>query len=229
MVKIFSYKVRKSKKARNILLHVDMDGSVELVVPWRVSYREGRRFLKKRGQWVDRQLMAQRKRAAAMPKRSFESGAAWPAFGQEIRLEVIRENRKRAFVSFTDGVLQIRCGIGHDVAKLLERWYRKEAQARYEQQARDLADACDLSISKVRINGAKTQWGSCNHKRAVITLNWKLALAPKEAADYVIAHEVAHLKFANHSKQYWQFVASIYPGYEQQKRWLRINGYTLTI
>lgn len=221
--------MRKSRRARNILLHVDLDGSVELVVPWRVSYRAAQRFLHSRQNWIIRQRSLQARRKAAIPKRVWKTGTILPAFGAECVLQVIIEDRKRSHVAYEPGFLHIRAHATHDITHLVERWYRKQAQKVFGHRAQLMAEQHGLSVSHVRINGAKTQWGSCNNKKRIITLNWKLALASHEVAQYVIAHEVAHLRYPNHSRQYWNFVAQLFPHYRQQRTWLRTHGHTLVL
>jgi len=76
-----------------------------------------------------------------------------------------------------------------------------------------------LVPDKVRISNAKTRWGSCYKNN--ISLSKRLTLIPIEVADYIVVHELVHLKIKNHSKEFWQKVGEIYPNYRQAKRWLR--------
>lgn len=74
--------------------------------------------------------------------------------------------------------------------------------------------------NKVKIKAQKSRWGSCSSKKN-INLNWKIVLAPSKVMDYLIVHELAHLKHMNHSKRFWAFVESIIPDYKEMKRELR--------
>lgn len=82
--------------------------------------------------------------------------------------------------------------------------------------------------SKLMVKEQKFRWGTCT-PRGAIYLNWKLFLAPMRVVDYVIVHELAHLRYVDHSKHVWNLVRSILPDYEERKEWLRVNGPTLTI
>ncbi|MCX6807530.1 MAG: M48 family metallopeptidase, partial [Patescibacteria group bacterium] len=81
---------------------------------------------------------------------------------------------------------------------------------------------------QIRVTSAKKRWGSCSHK-GNISFSWRLIMATPSIIDYVIVHELAHLREYNHSKKFWQFVAKIIPYYKEQRKWLKDNGYTLIV
>jgi predicted metal-dependent hydrolase len=85
-----------------------------------------------------------------------------------------------------------------------------------------------IKYKKVRVSNAKKRWGSCS-TRGTISINWRLVLTPKEVLEYVITHELMHLKHMNHSKRYWQEVEKAVPKYKEYKKWLRDNAYLLKI
>jgi hypothetical protein len=81
---------------------------------------------------------------------------------------------------------------------------------------------------KVVIKDQKTRWGSCS-KKGNINLNWRLIMAPLHVIDYVVVHELCHLKVMNHSKDFWNLVESIQPNNHERRRWLKVNGNRLGI
>lgn len=86
----------------------------------------------------------------------------------------------------------------------------------------------DVRPEKLRISSARTRWGSCSAK-GTISLTWRLVMAPPEILDYVIVHELAHLKVKNHSSAFWKVVETYLPGYQNQRKWLKQNGHTLDL
>jgi hypothetical protein len=82
----------------------------------------------------------------------------------------------------------------------------------------------DFGINKVFIKDTITRWGSCNQKKKNINLNFRLLFAPTWVMDYVIIHELAHIKEGNHSKAYWSLVESAFPNYKEARKWLKLNG-----
>lgn len=83
-----------------------------------------------------------------------------------------------------------------------------------------------LVYQSVRISNAKKRWGSCS-SRGSLRLNWRLVLAPPEVLDYVVAHELAHLKEPNHSRAFWERVRQMLPSYQQHVAWLKANHHLL--
>jgi predicted metal-dependent hydrolase len=85
------------------------------------------------------------------------------------------------------------------------------------------AAALGVGFSRIRIAGQRTRWGSCS-SRGTLSFNWRLALAPPEVLDYVVAHEVCHLREPNHSRRFWRLLEEVRPGYREQLAWLREHG-----
>ncbi len=83
-----------------------------------------------------------------------------------------------------------------------------------------------LTVSRVSIRNQRSRWGSCG-REGHITLNWRLVLMPEAVRDYVLVHELMHLRRLDHSPQYWALVAQACPGYHAARDWLRANGRSL--
>ncbi len=101
-------------------------------------------------------------------------------------------------------------------------WYRQQARSHFPLRVADFCARFALPAPRVIVSNAETRWGSCNVKREV-RLSWRLMKAPPRVIDYVIAHELAHLKHMNHSAAFWALVAHIYPQYKAAQQALRRN------
>ena len=88
------------------------------------------------------------------------------------------------------------------------------------------AEKLGVSYGKITLRQQKTRWGSCSSEKN-LNFNWKLILAPPEVLDYVVVHELCHLKEMNHSKAFWDEVGKVMPEYETYKLWLKENGWKL--
>jgi hypothetical protein len=108
------------------------------------------------------------------------------------------------------------------------RRLRREAQSRFEQEAERHCAALGIDRPPIRLSNARTRWGSCSPARgrrgASIRLSWRLALAPEAVADYVVAHECAHLIEANHGGEFWRLVRGLIGDPDPHRRWLRTHG-----
>lgn len=103
-----------------------------------------------------------------------------------------------------------------------------QARARLDLPARllDLAAVHSLAVSRVSVRNQRTRWGSCG-RDGHISLNWRLILMPAWVRDYVMIHELMHLRRLDHSRHYWRLVAEAYPTYENARQWLRVHGPSL--
>jgi predicted metal-dependent hydrolase len=112
------------------------------------------------------------------------------------------------------------------VVAAIERCYRREARRRVIAVAEREAARIGLGFNSVGIRDPKTRWGSCS-SRANLSFSWRLLLAPPEVLEYVVIHELLHLREPNHTKAFWRLVEAARPGWQQQARWLREHGQEL--
>ena len=155
-----------------------------------------------------------------------ENGDVLYYLGENRILTVIREDRKRSIVKCVQDRLLLFVPYEADYGekrRQLEKWYRKEAALVLHQKASEFAKLLSVSFEDVRIKDQKSRWGSCSSK-GNLNFNCLLMLTPPEVIDYVVAHELCHLKEMNHSARFWNEVEKIIPTYKEQKKWLKDNG-----
>lgn len=109
-----------------------------------------------------------------------------------------------------------------DATKIDE--YKKEARAYIVPKVQEYAAKFGFTYNNIRITSATTRWGSCSSKKN-LNFSYRLILTPKEAVDYVIVHELCHLRQMNHSKKFWDEVAAIMPEYKKHEQFLKQQGY----
>ncbi len=167
-------------------------------VPWRTSDRYIVRFLQDSAAWVLRKLEAWESRK---PKpRLWQHGEWIDYLGRQLRLELQRQYYALAQLK-DDDVLQLSLPEPHEpesVRAALVKWYRRHAQSYFRGRVEHFSALLAIDPPRVFISSAQTRWGSCNANREV-RLNWRLIQAPPHIVDYVVAHELAHLKEMNHS------------------------------
>lgn len=114
------------------------------------------------------------------------------------------------------------------IRAILEAWYREEARTRLLQRIQYYCNQYDFgkSVNRVYIKDQKSRWGSCSSK-CNLNFNYRLILAPDDVLDYIVVHELCHLKHMNHSVQFWNAVEEILPQYQTSKQWLRDHGASL--
>ena len=115
---------------------------------------------------------------------------------------------------------------GPALEPITEREGRRRARAAAERIAAEEAVRLGVAYTRIRIADQRSRWGSCS-SRGTLSFNWRLALAPPAVLDYVVVHEVCHLREPNHGPRFWTFVERLRPGYREPKRWLREHGHAL--
>ena len=111
--------------------------------------------------------------------------------------------------------------------KAMENRYREAARARFESRVAYYHRVTGGSYTSITVRDQKSRWGSCS-SRGTLSFNYRLIFAPPVILDYVVVHELCHLTHMNHSRDFWDMVASVMPEYREYRKWLRDPGHELT-
>lgn len=224
-----TYSVRRSRRARTMALHVNYRSGVEVVIPRWVSYAQAHRFVQEKQDWLRRRMARYWQTQAEIPVRDWHTINRIPLLGISLPLEVgIDRQRQRSVVRRHMSGVKVVLPSVETMRPALVQWYRREARDFFTTEVERLTAQAGLSYQKVVIGDQRTQWGSCS-VRGRLSFNWRLLLAPRLVAAYVAAHEVAHLRHHNHSKQFWGLVRELCPEYQMARQWLRRYDHTLVL
>ncbi|MEQ8602846.1 MAG: SprT family zinc-dependent metalloprotease [Marivibrio sp.] len=212
--------LRRHDRARRISLRIDgrRDAAV-LTLPPRAAEREAVAFLMQHRDWVLAQL------DALPPRIAFADGAVVPLLGRERRIRHDPTSRGRGGV-FLDGPDERELVVAGESAHLPRRvtdFMKREARAAIKPLARDKAAALGVRMGRIVLRDQRSRWGSCTAS-GDLNFSWRLIYCPPEILDYVVAHEVAHLRHMDHSPAFWATVAEIAPSPKQSRAWLREHG-----
>ena len=210
------YRLIRARR-RSIGMEVHLDGLTVRAPRW-VSIRDIEAALGERAQWIVKTLAEWRSRRRAVMPREWKSGAAIVYRGRELALELFPA-RRTAIVPdmFHLTVRHPAAHVEHEVAATVGHWLKEEAWQLVASRVAHYAGRVSRSQPTVRLSNAKSEWGSCNAK-GEIRLNWRLVQLPPSLAEYVVAHEVAHLVELNHSTRFWSVVEALLPGHVDHKR-----------
>lgn len=223
-------RVRRSRRARRLRLWAPPRRPLELVVPWRVSAAAVEAFLQQSTPWI-----AARAEEAAGPGALglARPGVAW-LDGEALPLRV-RDAAPgaRATVALRGELLHLAAPggaatpAGRDAAlAALDRWYRREARARFEAAVEAVASEPPLAgvrPARIAIRDTTSRFGSCSTS-GTVSFSWRLVLAPPPVLDYVVVHELCHLRHPNHGRGFWELVQHARPGWRMQRDWLNAHG-----
>lgn len=216
------YLLKRSSRRRSIALSVDDRGLI-VSVPWRTSERRLNKVLIDASSWVLKKIDVWR---AHQPRpKTWRQGETLKYLGQTLHLELApRAGNGSAWLE--GDRLWLRLPEPHEPGRVEMRvvtWYRAQALAWFQQRIECYAPRLGVAPPRLRLSDARTRWGSCN-ARGEIRMNWRLIQAPERLIDYVVAHELAHLKEMNHSPQFWRAVESICPDYADARSELNNRG-----
>ncbi len=219
------YSARKSHRSRHLKLQVSIESGLEVVIPQRsrISHSQVESFILEKQRWVLRNL--QKLEEISREARSMDSILF---LGKEVPLSVIESERKTARAAARGGLLEVRVPHGkrHSAKKAIASFYKKQARSLIPALARAKAGEMKASYSRISVRGQKTRWGSCS-SRSALSFNWRLLAAPQRVLEYIVVHELAHLKHRNHSKKFWSLVREHCPDYKEWEKWLRKNRHML--
>ena len=206
-----SCRLRRSPKARRVSAKVVADGEIELVLPLRISEKKGYAFLQAQGVWLEKQLA--RSLAPVSLLSHLQKNPQVTLDGKSRRMKLafckprISPNWKR---SEDGGVIFNLNPTGSDPEAQVILLSRKLAKTFLPVRVAHLGNRMGLNPKAIRVADQRTRWGSCS-SRSVLSLNWRLLLLSPALQDYVVHHELAHLKIMNHSKEYWAFLSKLDP------------------
>lgn len=190
-------------------------------------------FLESRRDWVEKNLRHFAEHEKLMPPETLVEGAKYPYFGRELILKISVTPGTKIFFSADEENLTLYAPIERVKAvrqnlslahEALREFYHREGARVLTKKLAEWAERSGLQPTELRIREAKTRWGSC-HPRGTIFLNWRLAVFRPEIIDYVVVHELAHLRQPNHSSKFWDLVEEIMPDYKEPQKEIRKTGF----
>ncbi|MDD2767745.1 MAG: SprT family zinc-dependent metalloprotease [Methylococcus sp.] len=226
------YRIRRSARAKYLRLVIRPDG-VEVVAPERLPESSVQAFVRQHSGWALARLEEMQTRLAQLRQVQAEAfpaaGGSVPLDGRETPLFVEEGSGGRVRVSLEEQGLRVvlppACGEEREryVRQALFSWMKRRLPERVADCVQRHGAAHGLYPRQLRIKSMRTRWGSCGPKNDV-NLNWLLGLAPPSVLEYVVVHELCHIRHRNHSGDFWALVAAHLPGWRQERQWLKTHG-----
>jgi len=208
------------RQRRTVGLKITADGLI-VHAPKRISQVLLESLIAQKADWIQKKLNARNENK--IPALQWLDGEQLLLLGNTVTLALKHDTRSRA-VNHQPGLLALAMP-NHDdesaVYRKVLQWYKKQALTDFSRRLEIFSARLGVALPKLLISNARTRWGSCNSKKEV-RLNWRLLQAPPHLINYVICHELAHLKEMNHSARFWAVVASIYPDYKAAEKELKV-------
>jgi predicted metal-dependent hydrolase len=209
----------RSLKARNYRLTLRRDGVAVATIPARGSQREAERFVAQQGAWLERARARQRRRPRAAEVWTLGARVLWRGELAEVRVASVGERPQVCLVADVFRVPRLE----GDLRPTLEAQFARRAKIELPGRAWELAATVGVEVKQVVVRNQRSRWGSCS-ANGTISLNWRLVQTPEFVRDYIIYHELMHLREMNHSTRFWERVEEVCPFWRDAERWIKRNG-----
>jgi len=217
-----AYRIRRSPRAKNIRLTFEDEENLVIILPSRHGLHKVEPALFEHKNWILRKTKERQIQKKIPPPFLLTDGALLPVLDKAYPLALSVQNQNKARWVFHNNTLNITAP--HLSPSIISRgvvqWYRTMSHLFLEDRVPFWAKLIGVSPKNIRIKNQHTLWGSCS-KRANLNFNWRILLLSKQAADYLIIHELSHLKELNHSPSFWLLVQKFNPEYKTHKAELK--------
>lgn len=218
------YTLRHTRRRRTMALVMLPDGTLEVRAPKGVRKGVVEAFVAERAAWINKHRTRQESWPSVAP-RTWQSGEVFYLHGEPYTLNVVTGGKVAVSVGETTLTLAQRdpenpVRVRHNLAK----WYCDEALGHFTPRVAELADVMGEAAPHLAISTPRQRWGSCIASRAQVRLAHRLLMTPPDVQDYVIIHELSHLKHMDHSAAFWARVETFCPRYKAYEKALRVNN-----
>lgn len=209
----------RSARARNYRLTLRKDGAAVATIPVRGNESEARRFVELHRDWLERARARQARKPRTAAVWSVGTAVFWRGELGEIRIAASGEKKS---VCVAADVFRVPTLDG-DLRAVLEARFARLARIELPARTWELAAETGADVRVVTVRNQRSRWGSCS-AGGTISLNWRLIQAPESVRDYIIYHELMHLREMNHSARFWARVEAVCPAWREAERWLKANS-----
>jgi predicted metal-dependent hydrolase len=230
---VIEYTLRRSiRRRKTVEIAIDPVNGVLVSAPASATNLEVDNIMRRRAPRIVRRLAAAENGADTAPRREWVTGETILYLGHQYRLRFVDGDRSTRWkVRLTGRWLEIRAPDLSDetlkrkeVIRAVEQWYRQRAERKLRERVDVFASRFGVRPKGVLVRSQTKRWASCSPD-GTLRFNWRIIMAPLSVVDYVVAHELCHLRHANHDRRFWQSVAVVMPDYPARRETLRRNGF----
>lgn len=219
----FTYEYRKRK---TLSIEIKPPQKVHVKAPEGITEDKINEIVMKKGKWIKQKLFETREIEHQKPDREFVNGESFMYLGRNYSLQIIMdETVKKTTVSLYQGKLYVTTATGNvaEIKAAMEYWYREKTLQLVMERIKYYQPYIIVMPRLVKVKQQKKRWGSCTSKKNLY-FNWRCCMAPAKVLDYIVVHEMCHMVYLNHSKEFWNMVGRILPDYKECREWLKKFG-----
>jgi predicted metal-dependent hydrolase len=218
--------IKRSNRTKTLSINIERDGSVNIIVPHDLEESKIFDIVKSKEYEIHKQITNNKELNKERIDRKFVPGHSFLYLGRSYNLHIV-ENQKEP-LKLLNGKFLLSSNSVEKAEDEFVKFYKKMGKPILEKRINYFKDFIKEKPSEIRIVNLQTRWASCT-PAGNLNFNWKCFMAPPTILDYLIVHELVHLKHLNHTRQFWDDVSVIIPNYKEHEEWLRKNGVKLTL
>jgi len=211
--------IRSKKRRKTISLRVKEDGRIIVYAPHHTPNREIEKFVERKQLWISEKLSEQ-KRNPGPAEIKFLPGEEFLYLGEAFPLRIEDDPHQRHPLKLWFGEFILNKTCIEKARDVFIEWYKGEAKQKLSERMDYYSNRLQLFPKGIKITSARSRWGSCSRNNQ-LCFSWRVIMAPLGVLDYVLIHELAHIKEKNHSIRFWSYLESIIPDYKKHRRWLK--------
>jgi predicted metal-dependent hydrolase len=211
------YNVRRSDRATKPRIDVNIN-EVKVIIPDGSDLNPDE-IVEEKKEWIQEKKQKFDEYLEQAPERNFEEGEKFLFKGQERTLNFEQTDS----VDVNGGKIVVPESEKHRAEELLEEFFREKAEEHIQPMLEEYREKMDVDYEGVAYRNQRTLWGSCSPKEN-LSFNWRLVMSPEEVMEYVVVHELAHLKERNHTKKFWRIVEEYHDSHKKCSNWLEENS-----
>ena len=212
-------------KRKTIALIIERDGRLIVRAPLHARQEMITGFIQSKEKWISKKRAEIKTNYQPFITKKYHNGEGFWYLGKTYPLQIVEVEKP---ILDLDGSFQLARKAVPKASLVFEQWYRQQARRVISERVLWYAKKTGFSYRQIRITSAQMRWGSCG-ARGTLNFSWRLVMAPLTVIDYVVVHELVHLKVRNHSQEFWTQVRWIMPDYRKQVDWLEKNGHLLRL
>lgn len=218
--KDIQYRLSKSDR-KTASIYIERNGEVSLQVPSGFDGLQVEALLESKRRWIYRNLAEWQDLNATRVCREFVSGEGFLYLGRSYRLQIVES--QDVPLKLHNGYFHLRPDENIANTQIFKDFYREKGMERIPERVEHHQELMGVSASSIRVQELQNRWGSCTSDGKLL-FHWKCMMAPLSVLDYIVVHELAHIKHSNHTQEFWHEVDKAMPDFKQRKDWLRVNG-----
>jgi predicted metal-dependent hydrolase len=232
--KEIEYRIKRGRRKKSVAISISNASQVVVLAPRILSKEKIREIVHKKSRWILKKQAFFRELRKRHPEKEYVSGEQVLFLGRKYRLKIVDTEDGSACEPVLMGrrlAIAVNENLNHQdrkqiIKEALTKWYYSRATELVLQRAKRYSQLLNLAPKKIIVRNQQKRWGSCS-RSGVLRFNWRISMAPVSIVDYVVVHEICHLKEKNHSSEFWRQVALVLPDFKKRRQWLRENSAAL--